>query len=131
MNITTMTAERNMEMFIMTTKNTGKHTTMRMLLKVRNFFSFLFRTQNLNLWTFSAKKWFQKSNKNNDVGRFLDFWPRFYMVVLGIAIFSPTFNYIFKYLFDFFSPFLFGLLFPFLKILFPFPAFSLWTLISL
>ena len=131
MNITTMTAERNMEMFIMTTKNTGKHTTMRMLLKVRNFFSFLFRTQNLNLWTFSAKKWFQKSSKNNDVGRFLDFWPWFYMVVLGIAIFFSYVQLHFQIFIWFFSPFLFGLLFPFLKILFPFPAFSLWTLISL
>ena len=36
MNITTMTAARNTEMFIMTTKNTGKLTTMKMLLKVRN-----------------------------------------------------------------------------------------------
>ena len=38
MNITTMTGARNTEMFIMTTKNTRKLTTMKMLLKVRNTF---------------------------------------------------------------------------------------------
>ena len=47
------------------------------------------------------------------------FWPRFYIVVLGIAFFSVCKLFIF-YL-DFYIPFLFGLLLPFfISLFFPF-----------
>ena len=121
MNITTMTAARNMEMFIMTTKNTGKLTTMKMLLKVRNFFYFVLKTRNVNLWTFSADQLISKI-QYDDVGRVLVFWPQFYMVVLGIVWFFSLRSIAFSnFYLDLLhtSLFLFGLLF-FFYIFFPF-----------
>ena len=47
-----------------------------------------------------------------------DFWPRFYIVVLGMTFFSLQFTFSNFYL-DFYFPFLFGHLFPF----------SIWTFI--
>ena len=82
---------------------------------------------------------FKSANKS-----VLHFWPRFYIVVLGMTFFfSPIyfFQFLFGLLFPFFLrtfifPFLFGLLFPFFlgtfifSLDFYFP-FSHWTFISL
>ena len=49
-NITTMTGARNTEMFIMTMKNTGKLTTMKMHLKVRKVLSFFKNLKSMKLF---------------------------------------------------------------------------------
>ena len=64
-----------------------------------------------------------------------DFWPRFYIVVLGMTFFSLQFTFSNFYL-DFYFPFFLGLLFSLFSLDFYFPffwglLFSLWTFISL
>jgi len=68
------------------------------------------------------------------VGPFPNFWPRFYIVVLGMTFCFRFFNqFTFSNLYlDFYFPFLFGLLFPFFLWTFIFPfLFGLWFLFSL
>ena len=55
------------------------------------------------------------------------FWPRFYIVVLGMTFFFFSQFTFSNFYLDYFSPFLFGLLFPFFPLLFPFP---IWTFFS-
>ena len=61
------------------------------------------------------------------------FWPRFYIVVLGMTFFSLQFTFSNFYL-DFYFPFFLGLLFSLFSLDFYFPffwglLFSLWTFI--
>ena len=57
MNITTMTGARNTEMFIMTTKNTRKLTTMKMLLKVRNTFILVKKDTKKSIFIYVFSLW--------------------------------------------------------------------------
>ena len=78
----------------------------------------------LNFYSNSVKNYIYMLICSYTLVSFQDFWPQFYIVVLGMTFFQVTSTFSIFFL-DFDFPFLFGILFPFS--IWTFFPFSIWT----